>query len=50
MNWFRDFFGLCRHEWETIETGTLERRDIVVGHYYILRCKKRGEVTTRRLL
>lgn len=38
----------CRHSWENLETIELKDRiageSVICGHYYILRCKKCGEL------
>jgi len=39
-------FNSCDHEWETIESSTVQRREdnTRIGKSYVLRCKKCGEM------
>lgn len=51
--WAR-FFHVCRHEWETINTikvynGYRGPDSLPVATKYILRCKKCGEITARKV-
>jgi hypothetical protein len=46
----REWLGLCAHVWEQISVSEISRSDgTVVGKFYVLRCKKCGDVVSRKL-
>jgi hypothetical protein len=43
-------FHVCEHQWEILDSGSIvESRNIKIGVFYNLRCKKCGELTVRNL-
>lgn len=37
----------CQHNWKTIKSGKINRKNGGTGFYYDLQCKHCGEITTR---
>jgi len=48
-------FGICDHQWETIKTDLIREtffasgKSYIVGETYHLRCKKCGNVKSKRI-
>ena len=51
MGW-RDWLGLCKHEWKTIEEYIIRREDqkTPVGNIYVLQCKHCGALKTHKVM
>ena len=44
MKWIRKIFGLCEHQYETVDECTLKRNGIVKGKVYVQKCKLCGKM------